>query len=101
MQRQLGQLTGCVRRLQRWRPFKIPEDASDFVRGLFTICGAGRCTSCSSVEVDNANSCVSVQGVQIPIFSSCFGLQPSNKGRLCDPCVHSEHLHGWLLPGKC
>jgi homogentisate 1,2-dioxygenase len=29
--------------VQRWRPFKIPEDASDFVRGLFTICGAGRC----------------------------------------------------------
>lgn len=25
----------------RWRPFKIPEDATDFVRGLFTICGAG------------------------------------------------------------
>ncbi|KAL4422217.1 hypothetical protein ABPG77_009692 [Micractinium sp. CCAP 211/92] len=25
----------------RWRPFAIPEDPVDFVRGLFTICGAG------------------------------------------------------------
>jgi len=25
----------------RWRPFPIPEDPVDFVRGLFTICGAG------------------------------------------------------------
>ena len=27
---------------QRWRPFSIPADPVDFVRGLFTICGAGR-----------------------------------------------------------
>ncbi len=27
----------------RWRPFPIPEDPVDFVRGLFTICGNGRC----------------------------------------------------------
>jgi hypothetical protein len=26
----------------RWRPFAIPEDPVDWVRGLFTICGAGR-----------------------------------------------------------
>lgn len=26
----------------RWRPFPIPEEPVDFVRGLFTICGAGR-----------------------------------------------------------
>lgn len=26
----------------RWRPFSIPEDPVDFVRGLLTICGAGR-----------------------------------------------------------
>ncbi|KAK9820068.1 hypothetical protein WJX72_005739 [[Myrmecia] bisecta] len=25
----------------RWRPFSIPTDDVDFVRGLFTICGAG------------------------------------------------------------
>jgi len=25
----------------RWRPFPIPDDPVDFVRGLFTICGAG------------------------------------------------------------
>ncbi|KAL6770098.1 hypothetical protein ACKKBG_A33590 [Auxenochlorella protothecoides x Auxenochlorella symbiontica] len=25
----------------RWRPFPIPEDPVDFVRGLFTVCGAG------------------------------------------------------------
>ena len=26
----------------RWRPFSVPSDLVDFVRGLFTICGAGR-----------------------------------------------------------
>ncbi len=26
----------------RWRPFSVPDDPVDFVRGLFTICGAGR-----------------------------------------------------------
>lgn len=26
----------------RWRPFPIPQDPVDWVRGLFTICGAGR-----------------------------------------------------------
>jgi homogentisate 1,2-dioxygenase len=26
----------------RWRPFPIPESRVDFIRGLFTICGAGR-----------------------------------------------------------
>ena len=25
----------------RWRPFAIPSDSVDFVRGLTTICGAG------------------------------------------------------------
>ena len=25
----------------RWRPFAIPQDTVDFVRGLTTICGAG------------------------------------------------------------
>ncbi len=29
--------------VQRWRPFSIPDEPIDFVRGLFTICGAGRC----------------------------------------------------------
>lgn len=31
----------------RWRPFAIPEDPVDFVRGLFTICGAGRWACCA------------------------------------------------------
>eukprot|EP00803_Ostreobium_quekettii_P003922 evm.model.scf_3626.1 EVM.evm.TU.scf_3626.1 scf_3626:474-4330(-) len=26
----------------RWRPFEIPHQPVDFVRGLFTVCGAGR-----------------------------------------------------------
>ena len=26
----------------RWRPFSVPTDLVDFVRGLFTVCGAGR-----------------------------------------------------------
>jgi homogentisate 1,2-dioxygenase len=26
----------------RWRPFAIPNEPVDFVRGLFTVCGAGR-----------------------------------------------------------
>lgn len=26
----------------RWRPFSVPSDLVDFVRGLFTVCGAGR-----------------------------------------------------------
>ncbi|KAK9846297.1 hypothetical protein WJX81_001152 [Elliptochloris bilobata] len=25
----------------RWRPFSVPSEAVDFVRGLFTVCGAG------------------------------------------------------------
>lgn len=27
----------------RWRPFTIPTEPVDFVRGLFSVCGAGRC----------------------------------------------------------
>jgi homogentisate 1,2-dioxygenase len=27
----------------RWRPFPIPPEPVDWVRGLFTVCGAGRC----------------------------------------------------------
>lgn len=27
----------------RWRPFPVPTEPVDFVRGLFTVCGAGRC----------------------------------------------------------
>jgi len=27
----------------RWRPFSIPSESVDFVRGMFTVCGAGRC----------------------------------------------------------
>jgi homogentisate 1,2-dioxygenase len=27
----------------RWRPLPIPAEPVDFVRGLFTMCGAGRC----------------------------------------------------------
>lgn len=31
----------------RWRPFAIPSEPSvDFVRGLLTVCGAGRCVFC-------------------------------------------------------
>jgi hypothetical protein len=29
----------------RWRPFSVPDEPVDFVRGLFTICGAGRCAA--------------------------------------------------------
>lgn len=27
----------------RWRPWTIPAEPVDFVRGMFTVCGAGRC----------------------------------------------------------
>jgi homogentisate 1,2-dioxygenase len=29
----------------RWRPFPTPSGSVDFVRGLFTICGAGSCAT--------------------------------------------------------
>lgn len=31
--------------LYRWRPLPIPAEPIDFVRGLFTMCGAGRCAT--------------------------------------------------------
>ncbi|KAI8467072.1 MAG: homogentisate 1,2-dioxygenase-domain-containing protein [Monoraphidium minutum] len=42
----------------RWRPFSIPTESVDFVRGLFTVCGAGSAASKSgfAVHVYTANA---------------------------------------------
>ena len=50
----------------RWRPFSVPSDPVDWVRGLFTVCGAG----CAAAKDGFA---VHVYAASAPMGDACLG----------------------------
>lgn len=55
----------------RWRPFQVPRDPVDFVQGLFTICGSGRCgNGTPAAYPDTVHSAAAKSGYAIHVYTA-------------------------------
>jgi hypothetical protein len=89
----------------RWRPFPIPEEGVDFLRGLFTICGAGRCVGGAGaagrlLALHRRMPATPIYTCLSPLPSSNQLLQHLGQGRAGRPRLRRLRLHARHLPGQ-